>query len=56
MAKTTYSAKFKTGIVLEVLKGDETLGAIAARHNPNRNVLRNWKKLHLAAQSASPDL
>lgn len=44
MAKTTYSAKFKADLVLEVLKGEETLGAIAARHNLNPNVLRNWKK------------
>jgi len=44
MAKTSYTAKFKTDRVLEVLKGEETLGAIAARHNLHPNVLRNWKK------------
>jgi len=44
MAKTVYSAKFKADRVLEVLSGEETLGAIAARHSLNPNVLRNWKK------------
>ena len=44
MAKSTYTAKFKSDRVLEVLSGEETLGAIAARHNLNPNVLRNWKK------------
>ena len=44
MAKTTYTAKFKADRVLEVLKGEETLGAIASRHNLHPNVLRNWKK------------
>jgi transposase-like protein len=39
-----YTAKFKADRVLEVLRGDETLGAIASRHNINPNLLRNWKK------------
>jgi transposase-like protein len=44
MPKTSYTAKFKTDRVLEVISGEETLGAIAARHNLHPNVLRNWKK------------
>lgn len=44
MKKTTYTAKFKADRVLEVLLGEETLGAIAAKHNINPNMLRNWKK------------
>jgi len=44
MGKSVYSAKFKADRVLEVLSGEETIGAIAARHNLNPNVLRNWKK------------
>ena len=44
MGKTVYSAKFKADRVLEVLNGEETLGAIAARHTLNPNVLRAWKK------------
>ena len=39
-----YSAKFKADRVLEVLLGEEQLGAIAARHNLNPNMLRAWKK------------
>jgi len=44
MQKTVYTAKFKADRVLEVLNGEETLGAIAAKHNLHPNVLRNWKK------------
>ena len=44
MGKTTYSAKFKADRVLEVLEGQDELGAIAARHNINPNMLRGWKK------------
>ena len=44
MPKTVYTAKFKSDRVLEVLSGEETLGAIAARYNINPNMLRNWKK------------
>jgi transposase-like protein len=43
MKRTTYAAKFKSDRVLEVLSGEETLGAIAHRHNLNPNVLRNWR-------------
>jgi len=44
MGKTTYTAKFKADCVLELLAGDDELGAIAARHNLNPNILRAWKK------------
>ena len=44
MGKTTYSAKFKADRVLEVLLGEEQLGAIAAKHGISPNLLRNWKK------------
>ena len=44
MGKTVYSSKFKADRVLEILNGEETLGAIAARHNLNPNMLRAWKK------------
>ena len=44
MGKTTYTAKFKADCVLEVLQGDQELGAVAARHNLNPNILRAWKK------------
>jgi transposase-like protein len=44
MPKTVYTAKFKADRVIEVLAGEETLGAIAAKHNLHPNILRNWKK------------
>lgn len=53
MARTTYTAKFKADRVIEVLSGEETLGAIAARHNLHPNVLRNWKKEFL---EKAPDM
>jgi len=47
MEKTVYSSQFKAGRVLEVLRGEETLDAIASHHNLNLNMLRNWKKKFL---------
>ncbi|MPM79732.1 hypothetical protein SDC9_126772 [bioreactor metagenome] len=44
MGRKVYSAKFKTECVLEVLAGEEQLGAIAGKHNLHPNMLRNWKK------------
>jgi len=44
MGKRVYTAKFKADLVLEVISGEEELGQIAARHNINPNVLRNWKR------------
>jgi transposase-like protein len=51
MGKTIYSAKFKSELVLEALREEEQLGAIAARHNINPNMLRNWKKEFLEKSS-----
>jgi len=44
MGKTTYTGRFKVERVLEILAGEEQLGAIAARHNINPNILRTWRK------------
>ena len=44
MARTTYSAQFKTKLVLEVLKEEKELGAIAYENGINPNMLRNWKR------------
>ena len=51
MGKTVYSAKFKADRVLEVLREEEQLGAIAARHSISPNLLRNWKKEFLEKSS-----
>jgi transposase len=43
MAKTTYTPEFKSKLVLELLRGDKQLGELAAEHNLNPNMLRNWR-------------
>jgi len=45
--RTTYSAEFKTKIVLEVLKNEDTLNAIASKNNITPKNLQNWKKVFL---------
>ncbi len=46
MSKTrrNFSAKFKSDLVIEVLKGDRELNAIAVENEIAPNMLRNWKK------------
>jgi len=44
MKRTTYTAKFKSDRVLEVLQGEDELGAIAAKHNISPNLLRKWRQ------------
>ena len=42
--RSNYTAKFKTKIVLEVLKEERELGVIAAENNLNPNMVRKWRK------------
>ncbi|MGF7003428.1 transposase-like protein [Lachnospiraceae bacterium PFB1-21] len=42
--KRTFTAEFKTKIVLEVIEGRRTINEIAAEHNLQPNMVRNWKK------------
>lgn len=51
MARTQYSAQFKTKLVLEVLGGEKELGAIAYENGINPNMLRNWKREFLEKAS-----
>jgi len=44
MGKKSYSAQFKTQIVLEILKEEKQIGELAAEHNLNPNQIRNWRK------------
>ena len=45
MAKrNTYSAEYKSKIVIEVLEGEHSISEIASRENLNVNQLKNWKK------------
>ncbi|WP_324171963.1 IS3 family transposase [Sulfurimonas sp.] len=45
--RTTYTAEFKTKLVLEVLKEDKTLNEIASVNNITPKNLQNWKKIFL---------
>ena len=45
--RTTYSAEFKTKLVLEVLREDKTLVEIASKNNITPKNLQNWKKIFL---------
>jgi putative transposase len=45
--RTTYSAEFKSKLVLEVLKNEKTLQEIASANNITPKNLQNWKKIFL---------
>lgn len=42
--RRNFSAKFKSDLVLEVLKGEKELTTIATENDIQPNLLRNWKK------------
>jgi transposase-like protein len=42
--RRNFTAKFKSDLVLEVLKGEKDLNTIATENNIQPNLLRNWKK------------
>ena len=42
--RRNFSAKFKTDLVLEVLKGEKELNVIATENQIQPKLLRNWKK------------
>ena len=39
-----FSAKFKSDLVLELLKGEKNLNTLASENSIQPNLLRNWKK------------
>ena len=47
MMKRKYTAEFKAKVVLEVLRGEYELGAIASGYDINPNQLRAWKTAFL---------
>ena len=49
--RRNFSAKFKSDLVLEVLKGEKELNVIATENNIQPNLLRNWKKEFLEKAS-----
>lgn len=47
----TYTAEFKTKIVLELLAGDQTLAQIASKYSLISRSIQNWKRIFLANAS-----
>ena len=42
--RRNFSAKFKSDLVLELLKGEKDLNTLATENSIQPNLLRNWKK------------
>ena len=42
--RRSFSAKFKSDLVIELLKGEKDLNTLAAENSIQPNLLRNWKK------------
>lgn len=53
--RRNFSAKFKSDLVLELLKGEKDLNTLAVENNIQPNLLRNWKKEFLNNASAAFD-
>ena len=49
--RRNFSSKFKSDLVLEVLKGEKDINTIAVENNIQLNLLRNWKKEFLEKAS-----
>ena len=49
--RRNFSAKFKSDLVLEVLKGEKEPNVITTENNIQPNLLRNWKKEFLEKAS-----
>ena len=43
-----FTAKFKSDLVIELLKGEKDLNALAVENKIQPNLLRNWKREFLA--------
>ena len=43
MKRRKYTPEFKRKVVLETMRGDETVRSIAARHGVNPNQVSKWK-------------
>lgn len=42
--KTTYSAEFKSKVVIDVLQGNKEINEIATEYGIHPNLVRSWKK------------
>ncbi|WP_457561170.1 transposase [Caminibacter sp.] len=54
--KKTYSAEFKTRVILEILKEEDSLSSIASKYEITVQTLRKWKKQFLENASLVFDL
>ena len=54
--KRTFSADFKTKVVLELLSGDQTLAQVATKHEVTPISLKAWKKQFLENASMAFDV
>ena len=54
-SRRNFSAEFKTNLVLQLLKGEKELNALAVENDIQPNLLRNWKKEFLANASLAFD-
>ena len=43
--RRNFNAKFKSDLVLELLKGEKDLNTLASENSIQPNLLRNWKKI-----------
>ena len=50
--RRNFNAKFKSDLVIELLKGEKDLNTLAVENNIQPNLLRNWKKEFLNNASA----
>ena len=55
MKKRTFTAEFKTKVVLKLLTGEKELNILATENEIAPNQLRNWKSEFLANASAAFD-
>ena len=53
--RRNFSAKFKSDLVIELLKGEKDLNTLATENNIQPNLLRNWKKEFLTNASLAFD-
>ncbi len=53
--RKTYSADFKSKLVLEVLEGEKTLNEVASKYEILPKNLQNWKKQFLENMSLAFD-
>ena len=49
--RRNFSAKFKSDLVIELLKGEKDINTLAVENNIQPNLLRNWKKEFLGNAS-----